>query len=97
MTEHHGQHARCRACGTNDRAVGTNPRGLRPPDPPVVEAFEPTPPPLDVWAGPELDPTAGPLIDDPTEKLTAARQALAATRKPEMGPPPATTRGAVHR
>lgn len=56
---------------------------------------EPTPPPLEVWTGPELDPAAGPLVDDPSEKLTAARQALAAVRKPPMGDPPVATRGAV--
>ena len=31
--DHHGQHANCRACGTNPRARGTNPRGPKPPDP----------------------------------------------------------------
>lgn len=56
---------------------------------------EPTPPSLEPWTGPELDPEAGPYVDDPTEKLTAARRALANTRKPPPGPKPIATRGAV--
>lgn len=51
---------------------------------------------LTEWDGPEHDPDAGPVIDDPRPKLAAARRALAAVRKPEMGPPPVATRGAVH-
>lgn len=56
---------------------------------------DPTPPPLEPWTGPEEDPTAGPYVDDPAEKLAAAHQALAAARKPPMGPPPISLRGAV--
>lgn len=31
---HTGQHSNCRACGTNARALGENPRGAAPPAPP---------------------------------------------------------------
>jgi hypothetical protein len=65
--------------------------------PPAGGIFQaqPTPPVLEVWTGPELDPTAGPIVNDPTEKLNAARELLARTRKPPLGPPPVPTRGAV--
>jgi hypothetical protein len=56
---------------------------------------DPTPPPLEPWTGPDDDPTAGPYVADPTEKLAAAHQALAAARKPPMGDPPISLRGAV--
>lgn len=35
IAEHQGQHSNCRACGTNTRARGENPRGALPPEPPV--------------------------------------------------------------
>jgi len=96
VTEHAGQHPNCRACGTNPRTLGTNPRGASPPDPPAAEASM-SPTPLAEWTGPEHDPAAGPFVDDPAEKLAAAHQALAAARKPDMSPPPPSTRGAIHR
>ena len=97
VDEHHGQHDRCRACGTSPRSRGTNPRGLRPPDPPAEQQPNPSGA-LTEWTGPELDPSAGPVIDDPTEarsRLERARQLLADTRKPPMGDPPISTRGAI--
>lgn len=97
--QHHGQHPNCRPCGTSPRARGTNPRGLRPPDPPPNQQPSSTAA-LTEWTGPEHEPADGPLVDDPTEvhtRLEHARAALAAARKPPMGPPPIPTRGAVHR
>lgn len=69
-------------------------------EPPV--ATEPEPPnpsaTLQVWEGPERDPADGELIDGidaARPHLQRAREALAGTRKPPMGPPPVPTRGRV--
>lgn len=64
----------------------------------IFQTQEPTPPPLEVWNGPERKPEDGELLDTVDAvrpKANAARAALAATRKPAMGEPPTPTRGAV--
>lgn len=97
--QHHGQHPNCRRCATNPRSIGTNPRGARPPDPPTAEHRNPTAA-IGEWTGPEHDPADGELldtIDAVRPKAAAARQALRTARKPPMGDPPISTRGAVHR
>lgn len=72
-----------------------SPTVASPPAGGIFQTTEATPPPLEEWAGPDDDPTAGPYVDDPTEKLAAARTRLTTARKPPMGDPPISTRGRV--
>ena len=71
-------------------------------EPPVVAEPEPANPSsaLTEWTGPERNPADGDLAATPDAArphLEHARAALAAARKPPMGDPPISTRGAVHR
>jgi hypothetical protein len=73
---------------------------LEPPAAPAVDRHEPPNPSSAIteWTGPERDPADGELldhIDAVRPKANAARAALRAARKPPMGPPPISTRGAI--
>lgn len=71
-----------------------------PASPPEGGVIHPEPPnpssAITEWTGPDHDPADGPVVDQPADvraRLDAARAALHATRKPDMGPPPVPTRG----